>query len=183
MTKLIRCSVLFACVIGLGACGFHLRGQEDTALPEVLHRIKVVRTGPVSKELTQDLTHALRNIAGVEVSEEDSKEKLPGLVISQDKLERRVLAVSAVNTKISNYLLRYHVSFQVKADDGKVLLAPQTILLQRSYSANQTDVVAKAHEEEALERALRSDAVQQILFRLTTIDTKIEPASGHETLP
>ncbi|GMR17666.1 MAG: LPS assembly lipoprotein LptE [Gammaproteobacteria bacterium] len=163
-------------VVSLYGCGFHLRGQEAVSLPDTLTRLKLVKSGgSVSNDLFIEVKNVLENVAKAEVVAADSDDKIPSLVLSGEKLVKRVLAVSATSTKASNYILRYRITIQLKSAKGAVLMKPQTIRLQRTYNFDPADVMAKTQEEEAIRRALRKDAARQILSRLMSVN--IEPAN------
>lgn len=154
----------------LSGCGFHLRGQEAVTLPDALIHLRLVKSGgSVSNDLFNDVKNVLEHVAKVRVVVEKSEHKLPSLILSEEKLVKRVLAVSVTNAKASNYILRYRITIQLKSAKGAVLMKPETIRLQRTYNSNPADVMAKAQEEETIKRALRKDAARQILLRLGSV--------------
>ena len=74
-----------------------------------------------------------------------------------------------ISGKVSDYLLNYSVTFSLTAADGKVLLPSQVIKLQREYTFDKLNVLAKEREDEFLRREMRRDAVQQILRLLARV--------------
>lgn len=161
--------VMFAVLAsGLSGCGFHLRGEQAYVISDELRRLQVVRgSGSVSDTLLQEVSVWLSNSADVEVVD-SSKEHLPKLILSSETMERRVLAVSAVDAKVSNYILRYRVTIKLLGANGQVLMAPEVIRVQRSYNANNADVLAKKQEEESIRKTVREDAIRKILLRFSS---------------
>ena len=80
-----------------------------------------------------------------------------------EQTESRVASVSTATAKASGYLLLYSVSFKL---DGPQPIAPQTIRLQRTYTFDPTQVLAREQQEQELLRDMRRDAAQQIVRRL-----------------
>ncbi len=149
----------------LSACGFHLRGTRATewpaAIPEV--RVRVADSRAAYEPLKLEMESALRAQAGVAIVETDEAAQLE---LSGERSDSRVLSVGS-SGRVSEYLLRYEVSFRFLDAHGKELLASQTVRLLRDYTFDPANVLAKEREEDELKAAMRRDAVQQILRRLS----------------
>ena len=85
------------------------------------------------------------------------------MVLLGEHTETRVASVSTATAKASEYLLPYSASFRL---DGPTPMASQTIRLQRSYTFNPTQALAREQQEQELLRNMRQDAAQQIVRRL-----------------
>jgi LPS-assembly lipoprotein len=165
----------------LSSCGFHLRGTGATQLPEALSRLRVVAQ---DSKLAHDpllvaMKEALRTQGGASIVETAG---VPTLILSGENTGSDVLAVGAAG-KVSAYLLRYEVTFHVRGADGKELLAAQTVRLRRDYVYDPLNVLAKEREEQELTRALRQDAVQQIVRRLAKASLKPQASSPKPEAP
>jgi LPS-assembly lipoprotein len=160
----------------LSACGFHLRGTRATewpaAIPEV--RVRVADSRAAYEPLKLEMESTLRTQAGVAIVESDEAAQL---VLSGERSDSRVLSVGS-SGRVSEYLLRYEVSFRFLGTDGQELVASQTVRLLRDYTFDPTNVLAKEREESELKAAMRRDAVQQILRRLSRGLAGERPAPG-----
>ena len=144
----------------LVSCGFHLRGTGDAALPASLATVRVV---PFTQLANDPLTVAVRAaLAQAGASIVDAPEA-PAVVLLGEQTETRVASVSTATAKASGYLVVYSASFRL---DGPQPLAVQTIRLQRSYSFDPNQVLAREQQEQELLRDMRRDAAQQMVRRL-----------------
>ena len=65
------------------------------------------------------------------------------------------------------YQLRYRVSYRLTDNKNvNVFIPPSEIVLQRDFSFNDTELLAKESEEALLFRDMQTDAVQQLVRRL-----------------
>ena len=87
----------------------------------------------------------------------------PAVVLSGEQVETRVASVSTTTAKASEYLLLYSAGFRL---DGPRPIAAQTIRLQRSFSFNPTQVLAREQQQQELLQDMRRDAARQIVRRL-----------------
>ena len=149
------------------ACGFQLRGKAKAELPAFLQvmRVSLADNKATNAPLLVDIRQALTSQAGVRLVAA-SETNTAQLILSGEQTSNRVLSVSTAG-KVNAYLLEYRVSFRVIGVDGKQIGKSQTIVLQRDYTFDPLNVLAKEREEQFLRQQLRRDAVQQILRRLT----------------
>ena len=149
----------------LTSCGFHLRGQESASLPPALSVLRL--SAAAYAPLTVEMRNALKGQAGVKIVE-DVDVPAATLSLYNEVIESQVLAID-ITGKVSDYLLNYSVTFTLTGVDGKPLLAPQTIKLQREYTFDKLNVLAKEKEDEFLRLEMQRDAVQQILRLLARV--------------
>ena len=64
------------------------------------------------------------------------------------------------------YLLTKRVTFALHDTSGKDWLPAGEIVIRRSYTFNESEVLAREAEETKLLKEMQSDAVQQIMRRL-----------------
>jgi len=150
-------------------CGFQLAGTGP--LPAVMARTYLDTTQPNS-DFLGSLREALR-LRGLELVEARA-DAAARLIISEDSTGQRVLSVSARNIP-REYEIFYTVTFSLEAD-GQSLIAPESLSVRRSYTFDETEVLAKAREERILRRALADDLARQVVRR-------IEAASSGRATP
>ena len=145
----------------LTACGFHLRGTET------FHFTSAQIQSEGADRLAQELERLLveREIKIVPTANEAQVI----IFLSQEKLDKRVLTVSAVSGKLAEIELTFQVQLAVQQPDGTILLEPQPLTLWRDYSFDETAVLAREAEEELLHQEMFQDLIAQILRRLQTI--------------
>lgn len=147
----------------LSACGFHLRGAADMAMP-----FKSIYLGFAS---TSTLGNALRrNIrgAGSTVIATDPKDAEAILDVLSETREKIVLSLNNQG-RVREYTLIYTFKFRVRDNKGTEFLAPTEIRLTRDINYDETQTLAKESEEVMLYRDMQNDLVAQILRRLSAI--------------
>jgi LPS-assembly lipoprotein len=87
--------------------------------------------------------------------------------IRQDMVTHRVLSVSAQN-RPTEYEVTYTVRFSVSSG-GRQLLTPQQVFLTRSYSFDESLLLAKQHEEAILQQAMGRDLADIVMRRLARL--------------
>lgn len=155
-----RAAVIGLLTLALVGCGFHLRGTGGTAvLPASLSTVRVVMAGGANEPLAVAVREAVAQ-AGAQVVESTDA---PALSLVGERVESQVASVRTTTAKASEYTLRYAATFRL---DGPHPLPLQTIQLQRDYTFDPNNVLAKEREERELLRDMRRDAAQQIVRRL-----------------
>jgi len=143
----------------LAACGFRLTGAGT--LPPAMAKTYVESSRPNS-EFFGSLRSALR-LRGLEVVETPD-EAGAQLIITEDNSGQRVLSVSARNIP-REYEVFYSVTFTLAAGDQNLVEA-QSLIARRSYTYDETEVLAKAREERILEQTLADDLARQVMRRI-----------------
>jgi LPS-assembly lipoprotein len=144
----------------LTACGFHLRGQGGDALP---FQTLYIQHADAHSAFVAELKRALET-NGVTITSTADKSPLT-LDIVNEATDKQILSLSAAG-RVLEYRLQFHVSFRVHDARQRDWMAPDEITLRRSYTYDDTQVLAKAREEAMLYQDMRTDAVQQIMRRL-----------------
>ena len=72
--------------------------------------------------------------------------------------------------------MRLRLRFSLSTAQGRVLIEPTDLVLQRDLSTNESAALAKAREEEEIFRVLERDMVLQIIRRLEAV--VLPPESG-----
>jgi LPS-assembly lipoprotein len=162
LARRARAALLLGAMLAAGGCGFHLQGSG--ALPSAMARTYLDTRRPHS-DFTITLTDTLRQ-RGSEVlsAREDSAAVLD---IKADETGQRVLSVSARNIP-REYEVFYSVTFSLTVG-GENLIADETLVVTRSYTYDETQVLAKAAEEQILRRALAEDLARRVVRRIEAI--------------
>jgi LPS-assembly lipoprotein len=147
----------------LAGCGFQLRGSSGQyAMP--FHSIYVgfADTSALGTELKRNLR------GGDTVVATDPKGADAQFDVISESRNKSILSLNSQG-RVREYLLTYTLSFRVRDAKGGELLGPTEISLKRSYTFNESQVLAKESEEVLLYRDMQTDLVQQILRRLAAI--------------
>jgi LPS-assembly lipoprotein len=157
----IKAAILCGFVIGLSACGFHLRG--DFLLAPELQTIYVSsddKHGELTRLVKQHLT--LNQVNLLKTPETGQ----PELRLLKDKLTRRTLSVFP-NGQVAEYELIYTVSYQLRIAEQ----APQSYSfeLYRDYQDDPDRALAKSRELSLLLSELRKTAADKILRDMARI--------------
>ena len=146
----------------LAGCGFHLQGREP--LPQLLQTIHLDATDGQS-EFVQALRASLA-ASGARVVDAGG-EGVTTVRISQDRVNERVLSVSARNIP-TDYELTYEVQVQVTSA-GAELIPFETLTLTRIYSFDERQMLAKDRERDALLDLLARELAGVALRRLYSL--------------
>ncbi|MCH8179547.1 MAG: hypothetical protein IIA02_07165 [Proteobacteria bacterium] len=157
----------------LSGCGFQLRQSYDMAFRTV-QLTGFAANSPLATELARALEasgvrvmeSALQAVqAASSVMVPPTHIELNGLL---DKRETLVSAKTAFG-QVRTVSVRNTLRFQVKRSDGSVLIPVSDMVLARDLSYNERDALAKQDESAALNRALQTDIVNQVMRRLAAI--------------
>ncbi len=146
----------------LCGCGFHLEGH--IALPQPIQR-PYIQAPDQQSDFVQSLRRQML-ISGAHPVD------LPGRAtavvrILSDKVTTQVLSVSAQNRPVE-YQITYTVRFSLVAGD-KELLSPQQVSAVRSYSFDESLLLAKEHEEQILQQAMGQDLADIVMRQLSRV--------------
>ena len=150
--------VLLAAALLLAGCGFQLRGTA--ALP---FNSMYVQAAPTSVFATQ-LKRAVASGSGARITERPEQAEVI-LQILNEAQEKQILSLTG-GGRVSEFQLRYRVSFRLTDSKNREHIPASEILLRRDYSYNDSQVLATESEEALLYRDMRSDAVSQLVRRL-----------------
>ena len=149
-----------ALAVGLAGCGFHLRG-------DVAYDFSTLYvTGPPASPIVVELKRTLENSgqARLAAAPADAQAILEITNVVDDK---GVLSLSG-GGRVREYLLTKRVSFYVHDTGGRDWLPAGEVNIRRSYTFNESEVLAREVQEQRLLRDMQTDAVQQIVRRLQT---------------
>lgn len=176
-----------AALATLGGCGFELRQGYAMAF-RTLQLTGFTANSPLATELARAL-----EASGVQVTEStlevvraaSSVMVPPSHIEFNALLDKRETLVSAKTAfgQVRTITARTTLRFQVKRSDGSILIPASNVVLARDLSYNERDALAKQDESAALNRALQSDIVGQVMRRLAAIRPDQLVAQAEPTLP
>jgi LPS-assembly lipoprotein len=148
----------------LTACGFHLRGYKEPATLQV-------SSVYLQAADNSDIAQAVRNQLKVNKTRltDTAEEAQYVLNLGKQKVQRRVLSVSATTGKAEEYQLILSVVISISASDGEALLSDQLIKVSRDYTFDANAVLGKSAEEEELLGDMVDQAVDHIFNRLNAV--------------
>jgi LPS-assembly lipoprotein len=158
-----RASLAAGLVLALAGCGFHLQGAGT--LPASMARTYVDTDRPHT-EFLANLTDVLRQ-RGAEVLAAPA-EGAAVLDITSDETGQRVLSVSARNIP-REFEVFYAVTFSLRVG-AETLIGNESLAVTRAYTYDETEVLAKAAEEQILREALAADLARRVMQRIQALD-------------
>jgi len=159
MFSSVKQFLLAAFCLTLTACGFHLRGQAT--LPFETLYVDASNDSSFAVELKR----ALRSGTNARLSDNPKDAEAIFQLVSETR-DKLILSVNTGGT-VAEYELRMHVSFRLHDNKGRSWIVPTEINLKREVSYSDTNVLAKDYEEAQLYKDMQSDAVQQVVWRLS----------------
>ena len=152
--------LLVALTLLLASCGFHLRGDATFPFSSVFV------SAPSSPPLNTELSRAIGSGSGAKVVDSATAAEviLDVPVVSDDK---DVLSLSSGGS-VREYALVKRVAFRLHDKNGIDWMPAGEVIVRRSYTFNETQVLARDLQEQRLLREMQTDAVQQIIRRLQT---------------
>lgn len=156
----LRPSAILCLVLGLSACGFHLRNK--IALPADLGPVRVTSTTPYSP-LAESLATGLKH-AGAIPAATDAK-GVATLEVLSERWGDLPISIDAFG-RAQEFSLRYAAVFVFRRADGSILVPQQVVELSRDYVSPPVDVTGTTTEREVLATELRREMAASILRRV-----------------
>jgi len=141
----------------LSACGFHLRGEVSYAFTSVY--VSAAATAP----LTGELKRALENGGVKLVGAADAGEAI--LDVGNVSDDKTVLSLSS-GGRVREYQLIKRVTMALHDTNGRDWLPASEIVIRRTYTFNESEVLAREAQETRMLKEMQTDVVQQIVRRL-----------------
>jgi LPS-assembly lipoprotein len=150
--------ILLAAALLLASCGFQLRGVAS--LPFSTLYVQAASTS----HFAQQLKRAVRAGSSTQIAETPEKAEVILQVVNELQ-EKQILSLSG-GGRVSEYQLRYRVSFRLTDGKNREHIPTSEIVLKRDLSYSDDQALSKESEEQLLYRDMRDDAVQQLVRRL-----------------
>lgn len=167
--KQVRIVGIVSLVLVLAACGFQLRGLQDSVASRYAS-MRLITHGSDEAFFTI-LRQNLKN-AGVTLNE-DAEAILD---IQSVRTEKRTASYNS-RAKSAEFELLKRVTFQFH-QGKRERIAPMIVQVRRSYLYRETAAVGKAEEERLLWREMDDDLAQRILIAL---QHSVRPVANSET--
>ena len=156
-------------ILAVSGCGFQLEGSGR--LPASIAATYLDTQKPYT-EFYDSLRDALV-ARGAELV--DSRQEAGAILrILEDSSGQRILSVSARNTP-QEYEIFYTITFSLEAE-GTSLIETESLVVTRSYTYDETQVLGKGAEEQVLRQSLAQDLARQVL-RLMEVERTAVPSS------
>ncbi len=154
--------LLLLLALSLSGCGFHLRGHhiEGKEFPFASLYLKSAEPSPFVSDLQNSL-----ELYKIKLTSTSAEADLT-LDIASEAIDKQILALSGAGL-VLEYQLRYRVSLRAYDKQLNDWLPADEISLQRTLTYDAAQVLAKEQEETLLFSDMRSDAVQQVIRRLS----------------
>ncbi len=157
--------VTAACIALLFAsCGFHLRGRANLSFDRIY-----VETDGFSL-FGAELRRVIQSGGAVEVMDTAAEAQVV-LKILSERQQQKILSLSGAGS-VREFELLYSVAYRIMDNQLKDLVAPGEIVMRRDLIFDDSLRLAKESEAEFLYRDMQTDAVQQMLRRLSVIQVR-----------
>lgn len=158
----MRKSLIILMMVMLAACGFKLRGQISTLPFDSLYI-----SAPAGHPIGSDITRAIDASTTTNVVNkiEDAQAILQVINPSSD---RRILSLSG-GGRVREFQLVFRVTMRLVDTNGIEIIPSNEIVLTRILPFLDAQILAKEAEAEMLYKNMQEDAVQQIIWRLSSV--------------
>jgi len=156
-SRAVRHLAGFALALASASCGFHLRGDVTYAFSTAY--VNAPAASPLATELKRTLEGG-----GTKMAETANAAQVT-LDISGVADNKEVLSLSG-GGRVREYALSKRVTVAVHDTEGHDWMPAAEIIVRRSYSFNESEVLAREAQEAKLLKEMQTDAVQQIVRRL-----------------
>jgi LPS-assembly lipoprotein len=142
----------------LAGCGFHMRGSANFAFKSIY--VNAAETDPFARELRR----AIDASGTATVATDPTKAEVTIDVIGPND-DKQVLSLSG-GGRVREYQLVKRVGIALHDANGADWMPAADIAVTRSYTFNETEVLAREAQEAQLLKEMQSDLVSQIIRRL-----------------
>lgn len=144
--------------LALAGCGFQLRGVQQ--LPFATIALNIPPNSPLGTELARNI----RTGTNTEIVADAGKAAAVFELIGETR-DRQILTLNAQGRAIQ-YSLRDRLRFRLRDAQGREMIEPTDLQVQRDISFNDSQRLSKESEETLLYRDMQTDLVQQLLRRI-----------------
>lgn len=155
-------TILILLALSLSACSFHMRGHNMQGSSFPFSSVYLKSAGPTP--FVSDLHDSLE-LYKIQLTETAAEADLTLEIVSEAS-SKQILALSG-SGQVREFQLNYRVSLRAYDKQMQDWLPADEISLQRSLTYDDAQILAKEQEEALLYRDMRSDAVQQVMRRLS----------------
>lgn len=149
-----------AAALGQAGCGFELRRTP----PMPFSRIALAGFAPRSP-----MERELRQALAAQVQVVDSAAQAEVVLRATTDARQKVVVASTSASLVREVQLRVRLQFRIATGAGRELAPEAELMLVRDLSYNESQALAKEHEEAQILRDMQTDIVQQVLRRLAAV--------------
>lgn len=160
-----RLGLALACLLALGACGFHLKGATPLPFHSIYTNIDLDSEFGARLKRT-----VLANSPDTRFTQQRQQADVYLHQISEDQ-NLRQLSIDAEG-RVEEYELDLNFSFELLDKQGHLLLAPTTLRSVRELPYNDRIVQAKESEITRTFKDMRNSMIDQILRRMSAPDVQ-----------
>jgi LPS-assembly lipoprotein len=142
-------------------------------LPQSMSNTVIV--GADGSELYYEVENALLNAGGVVAESVDATTSV--LTLHSQNISRRVLSVDSQG-RDAEYELVLNLLYSLRDAAGRVIADKEKVTLNRDFSFDPDNVLAKSEEEASLRSEMLRQGVEQMMRRLSA--RARQPAAGKE---
>ena len=142
----------------LGGCGFQLRGSAN--LPYETLYIDLPDNNALGAELRRNLR------AGTNTRIVEQREQAQAILQANAETRSKLILSIGSSGAVREFRLKYGFAWRLVNQGGEDIAAPGDVQIERDYSFNDNQVLAKESEEALLYRDMQTDMVQQVMRRL-----------------
>ena len=156
--RVLAAASLVAAAVLVTGCGFQLRGVAN--LPYETMYVDL----PPSSLIGAELKRTLR--AGTKTRIVEDRSEAEAVLIPVREARTKIILSLSSSGRVREFRLRYAFEFRVADRQGRDLIAPVILVIERDFPFNDSQVLAKETEEALQYRDMQSDMVQQVLRRI-----------------
>ena len=153
----------------LGGCGFQLRGSAN--LPYETLYVDLPENNALGAELRRNLR------AGTNTRIVDRRDQAQAILQANAETRSKLILSIGSSGAVREFRLKYGFAWRLINQGGEDIAAPGNIQIERDYSFNDNQVLAKESEEALLYRDMQTDMVQQVMRRLAAAPPGGAPAA------
>ena len=165
----LRAALATLLIASLSACGFALKGAAQP-LP-----FSVVQLQALGNSLL--VTDVIARLANKQVVLNTQPSAAVPRIALLDEAREKTVASTTTTGRVREYKLRQAVTVQVLGDVGQVWLEPVTLVQTRDFAYNDSQILAKEIEEQALYQDMQQELVLAVMRRLDVLAKTPMPAS------
>ncbi len=141
-------------------CGFELRRSPPLPFARIA-LAGFARRSPLERDLRAARAPQVRVV--------DSPSQADVVLRALEDLQQKTVVASTSASLVREVQLRVRLRFAIDDAGGRELAPAAELLLVRDLSYNESQALAKEHEEGQMLRDMRADIVQQLLRRLAAV--------------
>jgi len=155
-------SLIILLLVTLTACGFKLRGQISTLPFDTLYI-----SAPAGHSIGTDISRAINAGTTTKVVNQVDDAKAILQIINPIN-ERQILSLSG-GGRVREFQLIFRVTMRLVDPNGLEIIPSDEIALTRILPFLDEQILAKEAEAEMLYMNMQEDAVQQIIWRMSSV--------------